>query len=68
MKKIIPECKDSETKKITEKELLRLLIKAYNSGFNKFEIVEAGLDSNDPQTECLYIISKYFNNELTIEQ
>lgn len=37
-------------------DIYELCIKAYKAGYSNHDIVEAGLESNDPDTEVRYIL------------
>lgn len=45
--------------KIEKEELVDLLIKAFNAGFNKYEVVEAGLESKEADIEVRWILTRY---------
>lgn len=43
----------------TEEEVYKLMIQSFNAGFNKHDVVEAGLESKLEDVECSWILQKY---------
>jgi hypothetical protein len=43
----------------SEKEVFDLMCKAFESGFKKYDVVEAGLESLETDIECNWILKKY---------
>jgi hypothetical protein len=43
---------------LTGKELFDLLVKAYNNGFNQYEMVEAGLEPKEAELSADWIITR----------
>jgi len=45
----------------TEKEVFELMCLAFEQGFKKHNVVEAGLESKQTEVECEWILRKYEN-------
>ena len=43
----------------SEKEVFELMCKAFEAGYKKYEVVEAGLEGLEAETECNWIFEKY---------
>lgn len=43
----------------TQKEVLQLMYQAFESGFMKYEVVDAGLESMETKEECGWILRRY---------
>lgn len=43
----------------TRDQVHQLMCKAFEAGFKKHDIVEAGLESLDTELECTWILTKY---------
>ena len=43
----------------TEKEVFDLMCKAFEQGFKKYEVVDAGLEGKETDIECGWILKKY---------
>jgi hypothetical protein len=43
----------------TEKEVFELMCKAFDCGFKKYDVVEAGLEGKETETEVSWILQKY---------
>ena len=43
----------------SEKEVLELMYKAFEAGYKKYEVVEAGLEGLETEIECNWIFEKY---------
>lgn len=52
-----------EEKKYTEKEVFQLLCLAFERGFKKADIVEAGLEAKETDIECNYILQSFLKRE-----
>ncbi len=48
-----------ETKGYSEEEVIKLMTLAWNAGFNKYDVVEAGLESRETDIEVRWILSKF---------
>ena len=48
-----------ETKGYSEEEVIKLMTLAWNAGFNKYDVVEAGLESKETDIEVRWILSKF---------
>ena len=44
-------------------ETLKLMKLAFEQGFKKADVVEAGLESKETDEECRWILAKYETNE-----
>ena len=42
----------------SEEEVLQLICKAFEAGFKKYEVVEAGLEGLETEIECNWILKK----------
>lgn len=47
--------------KFTKEEVLELMLKAFEAGFKKYDIVEAGLEPKEEDVECGWILAKYMD-------
>ena len=47
----------------TEQEVVLLMTKAYEQGFKKADVVEAGLESKETDEECRWILIKHIKDE-----
>lgn len=54
-----------ENKTYTQKEVLHLMYEAFEQGFKKFDIVDAGLEGKETDIECAWILKKYDNSTET---
>jgi hypothetical protein len=48
----------------TEKEVFELMIQAFNAGFNKYEVVDAGLEGKETDLDCNNILIKYIKSKM----
>jgi len=48
-----------ESKQYTRDEVYMLMCKAFEQGFKKADIVEAGLETKETDVECAWILTKY---------
>lgn len=46
----------------SEKEVFDLMCKAFEAGFKKYDVVEAGLEGLETDAECNWILKKYGKN------
>lgn len=46
----------------TQEEVLQLMYQAFESGFMKYEVVDAGLESMETKEECGWILRRYDNS------
>lgn len=46
----------------TRDEVLQLMYQAFESGFMKYEVVDAGLESMETKEECGWILRRYDNS------
>ena len=46
----------------SEEEVFYLMCKAFESGFKKYDVVEAGLEGLETDIECNWILKKYGKN------
>jgi len=53
-----------KTLDLTDVDILELMRRAYNAGFNQYDIVEAGLEGKDTETDVRWILSKYQSEKL----
>jgi hypothetical protein len=49
---------------LTEVDILELMRRAYNAGYNQYNIVEAGLEGKDTETNVRWILTKYQTEKL----
>jgi len=47
------------TDTFTESEVIALMTRAFNLGFNKYEVVDAGLEGRETDTEIRWILELY---------
>lgn len=47
----------------TKEEVFDLMYKAFEAGYKKYEIVEAGLEGLEIDIECNWILKKYGKND-----
>ena len=47
----------------SEKEVFDLMYKAFEAGYKKYEVVEAGLEGLETDVECNWILKKYGKND-----
>ena len=45
------------------KEVVELMIDAFNAGFNKHDTVEAGLESKETEEEVRWILAKFNHDD-----
>jgi hypothetical protein len=48
-----------EKNNYTKEEVLQLMYQAFESGFKKYEVVDAGLESIETKEECGWILRRY---------
>lgn len=48
-----------ENKQYTRDEVYGLMCKAFEHGFKKYDVVDAGLESKETDIECAWILHKY---------
>ena len=48
-----------EKNNYTKEEVLQLMYQAFESGFKKYEVVDAGLESMETKEECGWILKRY---------
>lgn len=48
-----------EKNNYTKEEVLQLMYQAFESGFKKYEVVDAGLESMETKEECGWILRRY---------
>jgi hypothetical protein len=48
-----------EKNNYTKDEVLQLMYQAFESGFKKYEVVDAGLESIETKEECGWILRRY---------
>jgi hypothetical protein len=46
----------------SEEEVLKLMCKAFEAGYKKYDVVEAGLEGLETEIECNWILKKYGKN------
>ena len=44
----------------SKEEVLELMCKAFEAGYKKYEVVEAGLEGLETEIECNWILKKYY--------
>jgi len=49
--------------KFDEEEVLKLMMKAYDQAFRKYDVVEAGLEGREDDIECAWILKKYIKEK-----
>ena len=47
----------------SKKEVFDLMCEAYEAGYKKYEVVEAGLEGLEINIECNWILKKYGKND-----
>ena len=47
----------------SKKEVFELIRKAFEAGYKKYEVVEAGLEGLETDVECNWILKKYGKND-----
>ena len=47
----------------SKKEVFELIRKAFEAGYKKYEVVEAGLEGLEINIECNWILKKYGKND-----
>jgi hypothetical protein len=47
----------------SEEEVFGLMCKAFEAGFKKYDVVEAGLEGLETDIECNWILKKYGKND-----
>lgn len=57
-----------EGKNYTRKEVLDLMFQAFEQGFKKADVVEAGLEGKETDIECAWILRKYDSIETYREE
>lgn len=55
----------NEAKKVlyTKEEVMQLVRKAFEAGYKKYEVVEAGFEGLETDAECNWILKKYGKND-----
>jgi hypothetical protein len=53
-----------KTFSLTNVDILELMRRAYNAGYNQYNIVEAGLEGKDTETNVRWILTKYETEKL----
>lgn len=53
-----------EKRMYIEEEVFELIRKAFEAGYKKYEVVEAGLEGLETDVECNWILKKYGKNNL----
>ena len=55
--------KEAEKVLYSKSEVFDLMCKAFESGFKKYDVVDAGLESLETDIECNWILKKYGKND-----
>ena len=43
----------------TREETFKLMCEAFEQGYKKYEVIEAGLEAKDTKLECAWILTKH---------